>query len=242
MGGMSGHEGHDMGGMSGHEGHDMGGMEMPAGLGMADRSPDRDGLQLDVLTVPWGPLLAWWPTGLVVTTVLQGDVVQSASVERLGSDEARRAGWAAAVAHLDPAVAAAAVRLDALVRLLAVAGWDGARLRCQRVRDALLAGEPAGQDLHRLARQVSRSRALVRMTAGIPTLGGEDVPARYRRELAEAVTAATTGVVPLPVDEPHVLQQLPELLVGTELAAMRLVVASLDLALSGADTRAGSDV
>lgn len=220
----------------------MSGMEMPAGLNMADRSADRDGLKLDVLTVPWGPLLAWWPPGLVVTTVLQGDVVQSASVARLGSDAERCAGWVTTLAHLDPPVAAATVRLDALVRLLGVAGWDGARWRCQRVRDALLTGEPAGPDLHRLDRQVSRSRALARMTAGITTLGGEDVLAWYRRVLAEAVAAVEDGVVPPVVEERHVLHQLPDLVTGTEVAGMRLVVASLDLALSGADARSSAGV
>ena len=235
------HAGHDMGGMSGREGHDMGGMEMPAGLGMADRAPDRDGLKLDVLTVPWGPVLRWWPEGLILTTVLQGDVVQSATVQRLGSDHERHAGWVAALAHLDPPVASAVCRLDALVRLLGVAGWDGARMRCQRLRDALLAGEPAGRDLPRLVRQVSRSRSLARMTAGIATTGGEDVPARYRRWLTEAVAALTDGIVPPTADEPHVLHQLPDLVTGMELAGMRLVVASLDLALSGAEARSAAD-
>ena len=235
------HAGHDMGGMSGHEGHDMGGMEMPAGLGMADRAPDRDGLKLDVLTVPWGPVLRWWPEGLILTTVLQGDVVQSATVQRLGSDHERHAGWVAALAHLDPPVASAVCRLDALVRILGVAGWDGARMRCERLRDALLAGEPAGRDLPRLVRQVSRSRSLARMTAGIATTGGEDVPARYRRWLTEAVAALTDGIVPPTADEPHVLHQLPDLVTGMELAGLRLVVASLDLALSGAEARSAAD-
>lgn len=236
MGDMSGHD------MSGHEGHDMSGMEMPAGLGMADRSPDRDGLKLDVLTVPWGPVLPWWPDGLIVTTVLQGDVVQSATVERLGSDTDRRAGWMATLAPLEPPAAAAVVRLDALVRLLGVAGWDGARLRCQRVRDALLAGEAAGRDLHRLARQVSGSRALARMTSGLRTSHDEDVAARYRRWLAETVAAVSGETLPPAVDEPHVLHQLPDLVTGTDVAGMRLVVASLDLALSGADSRTSAGV
>lgn len=236
------HAGHDMSGMSGHEGHDMGGMEMPAGLGMADRAPDRDGLKLDVLTVPWGPVLPWWPEGLILTTVLQGDVVQSATVRRLGSDRERRASWVSALAHVDPPVASAICRLDALVRLLRVAGWEAAGLRCQRVRDHLLAGESVGSDLRRLAGQVKRSRALGRMTDGVATTGGEDVSCRYRRWFDETVTALADGAVPPSADEPHVLHQLPDLVSGTDVATMRLVVASLDLALSGADAGASAGV
>lgn len=217
-------------------GHMDGGMDMPAGLGMADRATDRDGLKLDVLTVPWGPVLQWWPAGLVVATVLQGDVVQQADVQRLGDDEARRDGWTAALAQLAPPTAAGVVRLDALVRLLGVAGWDGARLRCQRVRDRLLVGQPT-PDLTRLVRQVSRSRSLARMTTGLPTTGDEDLTARYRRWLAEADEAISRGALPPPADEPDAARRLAELLEGSELAVMRLVVAGADLALSGADAR-----
>ncbi|MCQ0019794.1 hypothetical protein [Actinomadura madurae] len=40
--------------------------------GMADRADDRDGLRLDVLHVPLGPVLPFWPAGLRVDLVLQG--------------------------------------------------------------------------------------------------------------------------------------------------------------------------
>ena len=76
MGGV--HYGHDMGDM------DMGGMEMPGGLPMADRGADRDGLTLDQLHVPLGPVLPDWPAGLVVHLTLQGDVVQHAEAQALG--------------------------------------------------------------------------------------------------------------------------------------------------------------
>jgi hypothetical protein len=80
------------------------------------------------------------------------------------------------------------------------------------------------------------------MTTGLPTLNEEDVRARYGRELAEAVAAVEDGALPPVVDEPHVLHQLPGLLTGTEVACMRLIVASLDLALSGADARVAAGV
>lgn len=240
--------GHDMGGGGhdmGHGGHDMGGMQMPAGLAMADRAPDRDGLQLDVLTVPWGPVLPWWPAGVVLTTVLQGDVVQQATVEQLGTPAQRAAGWAAALADLPAPAAAAVVRLDALVRLLAVAGWDGARLRCQHVRDAVLADPedaPAAARLRALAARVSGSRSLARMTGGLATTQDEDVTARYRRWLAEAVAAVTTGDLPPPAADRHAIHQLPALLAGTDVAGLRLVMASIDPALSGAGSQAAAGV
>ncbi len=240
------HAGHDMSGMTmepadtpdPHAGHDMSGMDMPAGLAMAERAPDRDGLKLDVLTVPWGPVLTWWPAGLVVTTVLQGDVVQEARVEQLVDVDANRAEWREALADLEPAVAAAVVRLDALVRLLAVAGWDGARLQSQQVRDALLSstGDVAVQ-LHRLSRKVLRSRTLRQMTTGVRTTREEDVAARYRRWLDEAVVAVDSGNLPATADEPHAVHLLPALLIGSDVAAARLIVATLELALSGADVR-----
>jgi len=246
------HAGHDMGGMDmepaekpdPHAHNDMGGMDMPAGLAMAERAPDRDGLKLDVLTVPWGPVLSWWPAGLVVTTVLQGDVVQEARVVQLVDVDANRAEWSEVLADLEPAVAAAVVRLDALVRLLAVAGWQGARLQSQQVRDALLSGTGTGTgtgdvavQLHRLSRKVQRSRTLRQMTTGVKTTREEDVAARYRRWLDEALAAVDSGSMPATADEPHAVHLLPALLVGSDVAATRLVVASLELALSGADVR-----
>lgn len=61
------HEGH-----AAHGGHDMG---IVAGLPMAERADDRDGLRLDRLHVPLGPVLPDWPSGLVLRLELQGDVV-----------------------------------------------------------------------------------------------------------------------------------------------------------------------
>ena len=56
------------------------------------------------------------------------------------------------------------------------------------------------------------------------------------------LAAVEDGALPPVVDEPHVLHQLPGLLTGTEVACMRLIVASLDLALSGADARVAAGV
>jgi hypothetical protein len=58
-------------------------MVLPGGVAMADRGADRDGLMLDRLHVTLGPALYPWPAGLTVRLVLQGDVVQEAAAELL---------------------------------------------------------------------------------------------------------------------------------------------------------------
>jgi hypothetical protein len=64
-------------------------MELPGGLPMADLGDDRDRLRLDRLHVPLGPVLPDWPPGLVVRTVLQGDVIQEASADVLDAGSGR---------------------------------------------------------------------------------------------------------------------------------------------------------
>ena len=72
------HAGH--GGMTGeHGGMDHGGMDMaPAGIALAQGGEDRDGLEMDVLHLRLGPVLPFWPVGLVLRCSLQGDVIVDA--------------------------------------------------------------------------------------------------------------------------------------------------------------------
>lgn len=211
--------------------------EMPAGLPMADREPDRDGLRLDVLHVPWGPALPWWPAGLIVHSHLHGDVLAEVEISWLSGATPAAEFWAATAGSVRPARAGAAARLDALTRLLAAAGWDAERLRAQRLRDQLLTAEPTAwtrSQLHRLHRRVGRSSALARMTSGL-SVGGTDVTTRYRQWLAEAVEAVQTGIAPAPAAPPaDVDGLLAEALSGVDLGAARLLVAGLDPELSGA--------
>jgi hypothetical protein len=260
---MQGHEGH-------HMDHDMG---MVAGLPLAGRAPDRDGLQLDRLSVPLGPILPDWPAGLRLRLVLQGDVVQEATAEVVGSSPAavppfwdepwrrRRAGEPVTIAEASRRLAAA--RLDSLARLLAVAGLDGDAWRCRRLRDGLLTSIPPAAviaEFARTARRLRRSRVLRAMTGGLGVvrpeaagrhgLGEEvcgDVAARCLRWLDDVNEAVHRSSVPdadQPLDpadvgpgsraehgEPpsrRLLDLLAELVTGAELAAVRLVVASLD--------------
>lgn len=187
-----------------HHGHDMGSMELPGGLPMADRGADRDGLTLDQLHVPLGPVLSDWPEGLVVLTVLQGDVIQQAHVEVIG----------AAPAH--DRLPLVARRLDSTARLLSVAGWADAAARARVLRDESLSGRSNADDLSRWARRVRRSRLLRWSLRGI-----EDALPRLHHWLDDVVSGRDTAG-----DERTV--ELAELLTGAEFAAARLIVASVD--------------
>jgi hypothetical protein len=205
-----GHAGHE-----GHHGHEVSGMEMPGGVPMADRGPDRDGLMLDQLHLPLGPALPDWPAGLIVHTVVQGDVIQQAEVELLGPGEPRN----------DITVHSALVnRLDSAACLLSVAGWPDMAARARWLRDDALTDQPTAHlepRLRRWATTVRRSRALRWSLSGVGATEGGDALSR----LYGWVDGTEIGR-PMPVDE------LPSLLIGTELASARLVVASLDLDLA----------
>ncbi|MFG2311499.1 hypothetical protein ACGFS9_22975 [Streptomyces sp. NPDC048566] len=206
---------HDHGGHSDHGGHGGHGMEMPGGLPMAGQAEDRDGLTLDQLHLSLGPLLADWPAGLTVRVTLQGDVVQTAEVERLprpGAAETEafwvepwtRAAAGEPVSVGEAARRRAAAHLDSLARLLSVAGWPAEAVVARRLRDDLLDGAPAiavAPRLRRFARRVGRSRTLAWLTRGIGPVSGEearaagvsgpaaraggDVTDRYRQWLAD---------------------------------------------------------
>jgi hypothetical protein len=166
----SGEGGH--GGHGGGHGHHM--MGAPAGLAMAERAPDRDGLKLDVLHVPLGPVLPDWPAGLEVMLRLQGDVVQSAEVRvpnGLGGERFWDEPWLGEGGTRGKAERRrAAAHLDSVARLLGVAGWRGEADRARLLRDAVLEGRP-GHELRprfaRFARRTGRSRPLRWMTRGI---------------------------------------------------------------------------
>lgn len=223
---------HDMAGM------DHGDMEMaPAGIPLAGGGEDRDGLEMDVLQVPLGPVLPCWPAGLVLHCSLQGDVVVSAEVEVL------TAGTTAPDA--DPSGRAAAARLcDHADQLLQLSGWWSAAQRAARVRDDLLGDADTSACLARLQRLrvvVERSRllrwSLRDLGRAHPGAGpaasvvpGGDVHGRLLQLLRSAGdllqdapdqvhgSAGWAGTDP---------QELPRLVTGLDLAAVRLVVASL---------------
>ncbi|MFB4316054.1 hypothetical protein [Actinomadura sp. 21ATH] len=171
----SGHAGQPEHG-HGEHGHHMTGS--PGGVAMAERAPDRDGLKLDVLHVPLGPVLADWPAGLRVRVAMQGDVVQDAECEVLGGTGGGSfwdGPWLAAAAgervtRGEAERRRAASHLDGLARFLAVAGWRGQAERARRLRDGVLAGAPEEElsaAFARFARRTGRSRTLRWMVRGL---------------------------------------------------------------------------
>lgn len=203
-----------------------GGLRGPLELdaGMADRADDRDGLRLDVLHVPLGPVLPYWPAGLRVDLTLQGDVVQAAEVTAVDTGDGTF--WTED--------RQAAARLDSVSRLLRVAGWEAAGERAAVLRDEALNGAPGDVLLRRFAafaRMVRRSWTLRWMTRGVG-----DVRRRLDEWLRE-IGASLEGR-PCPPRAPwaEAAAVLPSLLEGAELAQARLIVASLDPDLgAGAD-------
>ena len=69
-----------------------------------------------------------------------------------------------------------------------------------------------------------------------------DSPPSTREESDEVVAAVDGGSLPATADEPHAMHLLPALLVGCDVAAARLIIATLELALSGADVRTVASV
>ena len=193
---------------------DHGDMDMaPSGIALAEGGPDRDGLEMDVLQVRLGPVLRHWPVGVVVRCSLQGDLVVDAQAWTVDAGQTPpRSAW-------DPRTEAAR-ECDRLYSLLALAGWPYAATRARRVRDLLLTTDRPGlNELDALNRIVTRSRIFGWSMRGV-TDGHTGMLTRAR--------ALLTGWAP-PTDTETTPEDLPERIVGLELAAARLVIAGLEV-------------
>ena len=135
----AGHEGHGQGShdAGGHD-HDMG--MSPSGIPLAGGTEDRDGLEMDQLVHPWGPLLHHWPGGLELRMTLRGDVVAEAS----------RRWWADA----RPPDVSPREAWDAVATTLALVGDERSADRARAVRD----GHGDHADAEVLRRHISRLR------------------------------------------------------------------------------------
>ncbi len=226
----------DHGGMD-HGDMDHGDMEMaPGGIALAEGGEDRDGLEMDVLTVPLGPVLPYWPGGLVVRCRLQGDVIVEASGEFLDAD-------ASAAAASDVTAAEQAARsLDNLVSLLALAGWEDPAAEARNLRDELLkhGRNAVTERFEQWQRRIRRSRLLAFALRDLSVLHAEDLaregmPSRLAGDSHDRVLTMLDRTQQLLTGEgapDHVspaVEDVARLVTGLDLAAARLVVASLDL-------------
>lgn len=237
------HEGHE--GMD-HAGH--GGMEMaPHGIPLAAGGEDRDGLEMDVMHLAFGPVLQFWPAGLVLQCALQGDVVVDATAALLdaGGDPDERAEG-------EPAGVRAARLVDHAADVLALAGWQDAASSAHRVRDQLLDGSGAEAALGQLRRRVAGSWLLrwsLRDTGRLDhrVVERHDLPAWLAGDAHHRLLVMLDGALsewPQGRDAPEtdaagsVVQALPHLVWGRELAEVRLLVASLALDATSVAVRA----
>ena len=159
-----------------HGGMDHGDMDMPmpGGIPLAGGGDDRDGLEMDVLNVPLGPVLPHWPAGLVVDCVLQGDVIVSAAARLLEAASAPKKTPVDARTTAVTDVAGGRRRIirlcDHASNLLALAGWQTAAQNARRLRDDALRGVEITDHaaaLDRLRRRVERSGLLRWSLTGI---------------------------------------------------------------------------
>ena len=227
-------------------------MPMPGGIPLANGGPDRDGLEMDVLHVPLGPVLPHWPAGLVVRCVLQGDVIVSSKAEILPAAQPSGDGLVPDDRPLadDERRRAVIRRSDAAASVLALAGWSFAAGRARRIRDAVASGTAlfdVSADLDKLARSVVRSwtlrwtlkgitvgDSLTHAEDGMGQSGSETVRGRLIGWLDEARRTArddkAEGAYEL--QDPLALQrsrlgEIPRLLNGTDIASARLIIAAL---------------
>ncbi len=106
----------------GHGGKGMTG-GTPFGRPLAERAPDRDGLELDQLSVTVGPWLGALPPGLELGIKLQGDVIQEVEIHPPAVTLERPDGW---VRALEVPVPVAELELDRARHHLV---WLGEALR-----------------------------------------------------------------------------------------------------------------
>lgn len=129
-------------------------------------------------------------------------------------------------------------RCDNIARLLALAGWEDAAAQARRTRDAQLSSEApqdADASLDRLRRQVSRSRLLRWSLRGLRPLARQDLeehglPADLAGDTYDRLLAMFDRATKAPAGGHQVSSDaVASAVVGLDLAAARLVVASLDL-------------
>jgi hypothetical protein len=243
----AGHMQMDMGHMGTGQGMAMDmGMDMaPEGIPLARGAADRDGLEMDVLHLRYGPVLRYWPAGLVLRCTLQGDVITRARIEML--DEHDAGERIADATRAEPPLLESARLCDHITTVVALAGWQDAASRCRRIRDSLLTAQDVDSTaaaLGSLTRRIGRSRLLRWALRNIGVLTVEEARAlrlssaqagdtwdrllvlldRARGELSTSPSGVADTSAPM-----DTVAAVPRLVEGLDLATARLAVASLGL-------------
>lgn len=198
----------------GHGDHgDHGDMDMsPGGISLAEGGGDRDGLEMDRLVHPLGPLLDRWPGGLELRATLHGDLVADVDVAWHGTPDEAEATTTGAAAW------------DAVATTLSLLGDHRWSRRARTARAVTAEGgqvDPAGVLATR-----SRIERLARWSV-LPTAAG--------RALDRALDSSTSE--PAPSLDDHALA---DLLAGQDLADVRLLVAAHAPLLRAPTTRSAS--
>lgn len=199
-----------------HGDMDHGDMEMaPHGISLAGGGQDRDGLEIDLLHLRVGPVLRWWPPGLVLTAELHGDLVAEATTTWL--DDARVAA---------DVVVTPACLLDAAAGALELAGAHRWAAEALRLRGRALAGDDVADGVEALRDRVAGSR-LLRWSLGGLGVGGPSGTVRARGASRGREIDVRDRLLHLltPVTGPADDRPLPDLVAGEELATARLLVA-----------------
>lgn len=229
-------------------------MSGPGGIELAGGDTDRDGLEMDVLSVRLGPALPAWPAGLVMSVTLAGDLVTSADVEVIGQNPGST-GFTAMSGREQAALIA-----DRIGWLLLLAGAGRAEGRLRQVRDGLLDGADIAWctgRLRRLTDRLSRSRSLrwslrdlgridqgVLQEMDLPLHWAGDVLDRLHRRLTALSdlvqrigdTADDAGDLIPPVSRAG-LDLVADTARGLDLGTARLVIASVDIDLADGAVR-----
>lgn len=170
----------------GHGGTGMTG-GVPYGRPMAGRAPDRDGLELDQLPLRLGPLFPPFPPGLVLEALVQGDVIQEASVGQnpfctevaVSSRSLDTALFVHALGHpvaiADLELARARHHLRWLTRVLCLHGLSGRAWRALALARSLTGADAAA--VTALTRTVGRSRSLASALRGRGVLANPEMVA-----------------------------------------------------------------
>ncbi|MBY0291274.1 MAG: hypothetical protein K2X52_29660 [Mycobacteriaceae bacterium] len=204
----------------------------PAGIALAQGADDRDGLEMDVLDVRLGPVLPRWPAGLVLGCRLHGDVIGEAEASRVDSGHVQRSNSEGS---------RRAWQCDHILDVLALAGWPRAAGQARRARDALLTEAAEAEEvtalLFKLHDTVRRSWVLRWSLRDLGVLSIEQLRSRdlpldwtgdtYDR-LLNRIHHARSGIE-TPPSSADVIDALPAIVTGLDVAAARLVIASLGI-------------